>query len=160
MMRIALLLCLTLLMSCARPAPPAPTIYRDLAAPIGSTTRGGLTDLSGDWIVAAAYPGGPDGGPGQPIIINATGPASGTLQLGGSSVPVTVGLPGRLRDVANGTEYWVIWVDDDFRTAVIGTPTGDFGWIMDRPGQASADRLVAAREILDFSGYDLSRLQQ
>lgn len=159
MTRIALLFCLTALMSCARPAPPALS-YRDLAAPIGSTTRGTLDDLAGDWIVAATYPGGPAGSPGQPVIISATGPGSGMLQFGTTMVPVAVGLPGRLRDFATDTEYWVIWVDDDFRTAVIGTPSGSFGWIMDRPGQASADRLLAAQEILDFSGYDLSRLQQ
>ena len=54
-------------------------------------------------------------------------------------------------------ELWVLWVDDDFRTAVIGTPDGRFGWIMDRPGQASRDRTRAAREILDFNGYDTDR---
>jgi len=160
-MRFAILFLVIFLMSCARQAPePGLSPYRDLAAPIGSTTRGVLADLSGDWIVAAAFPGGPEGGPGQRVSLSATGPGAGTLQLRGVEMPVTVGLPGRLIDMANGTEYWVIWVDDDFRTAVIGTPEGTFGWIMDRPGQASPDRLIAAREILDFSGYDLSRLQQ
>ncbi len=55
-------------------------------------------------------------------------------------------------------ELWILWVDDDFRTAVIGTPDGSLGWIMDRPGQASPDRTAAAREVLDWSGYDLGRL--
>jgi len=149
-------------MSCTREAPPTSVSFRDLSVLVGSTTRGTLGDLTGDWIVAEAYPGGPEGGPGQTVRITTSGATTGTLQLAAMPQPIsiTVGLPGRLRDVAGGTEYWVIWVDDDFRTAVIGTPTGAFGWIMDRPGQASIDRLIAAREILDFSGYDLSLLQQ
>jgi apolipoprotein D and lipocalin family protein len=66
-------------------------------------------------------------------------------------------LPGRLA-VEGSPEFWVLWVDDDFRTAVVGTPDGSLGWIMDRPGQASPDRTRAAREVLEWSGYDLGRL--
>ena len=74
-----------------------------------------------------------------------------------NGLPLQVVRPNRWR--AGEAEFWVLWVDDDFRTAVIGSPTGQFGWIMDRPGAASADRTRAAREILDFSGYDLGRLE-
>ena len=28
-------------------------------------------------------------------------------------------------------EFWVLWVDEGFRTAVLGNKTGEFGWIVD-----------------------------
>ncbi|MCB1340451.1 MAG: lipocalin family protein [Pseudooceanicola sp.] len=73
--------------------------------------------------------------------------------------PVRQVAPGRI-DV-DGAMWWVLWVDDGFRTAAIGTPDGSFGWIMDRKGPQGigADRLAAAKEIMDWAGYDLTRLQ-
>ncbi len=72
--------------------------------------------------------------------------------------------PGRL-EVRLGSvpfiaaDYWVLWVDESYRTAVVGTPNGRAGWILNRDPEIPADRLAAAREILDFNGYDLSRLE-
>ena len=148
-----LVLC-ALLAACTRPAPvdPPVTLFRDMNAPIGSTTRGGPADMAGNWLVQAAYPGGPFG-PGDGVVLDFAADGSGAM----NSLPVQMTLPNRW--LAGGADYWVLWVDDDFRTAVIGTPTGAFGWIMDRPGAASADRTRAAREVLDFSGYDLNRLE-
>lgn len=142
-----------LLAACAAPAPVvAPVTFRDLAQPIGSTTRGGAAEMAGNWVVSAAYPGG-FFDPGDGVAL--TFAADGTGNLNG--VPLQLSGVNRWR--SGQTEFWVLWVDDDFRTAVIGSPTGAFGWIMDRPGAASADRTRAAREILDFSGYDLDRLK-
>ena len=147
-----LFLCL-LLAACAKAAPIAPPVsYRDITQPIGSTTRGDAYDMAGNWQVQAAYPGGIFG-PGDGVVLDFAADGTGVL----NGLPLRITLPNRW--VAGGIEYWVLWVDDDFRTAVIGTPTGAFGWIMDRPGAASTDRTRAAQEILDFSGYDLSRLQ-
>lgn len=56
-------------------------------------------------------------------------------------------------------DFWVLWVDEGFRTAVLGNPDGTFGWIVDRSTTGGADRIAAAREILDFNGYDVSRLR-
>jgi apolipoprotein D and lipocalin family protein len=58
-----------------------------------------------------------------------------------------------------GREFWVLWVDEGFRTAVLGNKEGDFGWIVDRSTKGGADRVKAAREILDFNGYDVSQLK-
>jgi len=72
--------------------------------------------------------------------------------------------PGRLR-VSFDTvpflrsPYWVLWVDEDYRTAVVGTPSGRAGWILNRDPQIPADRLEAARRVLEFNGYDLTELQ-
>lgn len=64
--------------------------------------------------------------------------------------------PGRM--VLNGQDVWVLWVDADYQTAVIGAPDGRIGWILSRSRAIRADKLAAAKEILDWNGYDLSRL--
>lgn len=60
---------------------------------------------------------------------------------------------------STGDPLWILWTDDQFRTAVIGTPSGRMGWILNRTVAISADRLKAARTILDFNGYALSGLR-
>ena len=71
--------------------------------------------------------------------------------------------PGRLKIRLDGVpfaaDYWVLWVDTDYRTAVVGTPAGRSGWILNREPTIPADRLKAARDILAFNGYDLTQLQ-
>ena len=79
---------------------------------------------------------------GQAVV---SGP--GRLQLQGAD-------PGGI-----GAEWWVLWVDDGYRTLVLGTPSGGFGMILNRDANLPADRLRAAREILDWNGYDLGRLR-
>jgi len=79
---------------------------------------------------------------------------SGTAQVVG---------PGRLAvtfpSVPFGAaDYWVLWTDEGYRTAVVGAPDGRSGWILNRDPNIPDDRLKAAREVLDFNGYDLSRL--
>lgn len=79
------------------------------------------------------------------------------MALNGQLFPVTGNDQGRL--TAGGQQFWVHWLDINNRTAVIGSPDGRYGWIMDRTGAPSADRLKAAREILEWYGYDLSRMK-
>ena len=55
---------------------------------------------------------------------------------------------------------WVIWADEGFRTAVVGNPEGTFAWILDRQAKGGADRIRAAREILEFNGYDPRQLKE
>ncbi len=72
--------------------------------------------------------------------------------------------PGRLR-VSFDTvpfvkaPYWVLWTDESYETAVVGVPSGRAGWILSRTPTIRADKLTAAREVLDFNGYDLSQLE-
>lgn len=66
--------------------------------------------------------------------------------------------PGRFGVPGQPGPWWVLWADGDYRTLVIGTPNGRLGFILNR-GAISADRLVAAREILDWNGYDLRQLR-
>ena len=55
--------------------------------------------------------------------------------------------------------YWVLWVDDEYRTAVVGTPSGRAGWILNRTPDISEDRLEAAKAVLSFNGYDVNALE-
>ena len=63
----------------------------------------------------------------------------------------------RLKSGAQEMDVVVLWVDEGFRTASIGTPDGSFGWIIDRAARGGADRIKAAGEILAFNGYDVTR---
>jgi apolipoprotein D and lipocalin family protein len=72
--------------------------------------------------------------------------------------PLAAAGPGRFA-AAGQQEWWVIWVDTDYRTLAIGTPNGTFGFVLNRGGAVPPDRLRAAREIFDFNGYDVTRLQ-
>lgn len=67
--------------------------------------------------------------------------------------------PGRLVREASGEAIWVLWVDEDVRTAVLGNPEGSFAAILNRTARLRGDRLRAAREILAFNGYDLDALR-
>jgi apolipoprotein D and lipocalin family protein len=75
----------------------------------------------------------------------------------------TVSGPGRLKVRLDGVpiaaDYWVLWVDEGYRTAVVGVPSGRAGWILNRTPEIPADRLEAARQVLSFNGYDLSQLR-
>lgn len=158
------LLALPFLAACAAAPPPPPAeSFRDRSVPIGSTTRGGLADLEGDWVIAQSFPGAAFASPGTHLLIEQGTDATALLRFEGPGgvrdLPVAMIVPGRLApQPAGGPDLWVVWVDDDFRTAAVGTPDGSLGWIMDRPGQASADRTQAAREVLEWSGYDVARL--
>ena len=158
---------LLLLAACAREAPPPPAeavSFREPGVPIGSTVRGTPADIGGDWVIAQGYPGLPFAAPGARVSVAAGADGTVRWRFAGpdgsmEELATVAGLPGRY--VAQGAEdrdLWVLWVDDDFRTAAVGAPDGSLGWIMDRPGQASSDRTAAAREVLDWSGYDLARL--
>ena len=67
--------------------------------------------------------------------------------------------PGRLSPSDGSAPLWVLWVDEGYRTAVIGTPSGSFGYVLNRTRDIPADRVKAAREVLDFNGYDTAKLR-
>ncbi|MDO8883453.1 MAG: lipocalin family protein [Pseudotabrizicola sp.] len=159
-----LALALVVLAGCApKTAPPEAVSYRPSGAPIWSNAQFDQARLVGNWRQSAAFattggcaPGGAEiGGQAGALTVNAR------LCLSGQDVRLTGPLqaigPGRFR--AGGQEWWVIWVDTDYRTLAIGTPSGAFGFILNRGGALPRDRLTAAREIFDFNGYDTRLLQ-
>lgn len=153
------------LLALAACATTAPNIagYRDPAKPIYSNAVLQLSDYAGEWVQVAEFATAPCP-PGRITMSPAaTGmQITGQLCLGGVATdisgPYAATGPGRLQ---RGTEapWWVIWADTNLRTLAIGTPDGRFGFILNKGPDLPADRLNAAREIFDFNGYNLSRLQ-
>jgi apolipoprotein D and lipocalin family protein len=159
--RLTLAIFLILLAACARAPAPGDTFRRP--GPIYSNAAFDFARLPGAWPQAAAF-GAPC--PSGGVTIAPGGALQGRLCLDGTPHPVAGRItptgPGRFRlDGAAGPlaqEWWVVWVDVGYRTLAIGTPSGTFGFILNRDGPLPPDRLTAAAEILDFNGYDRARL--
>lgn len=144
---------LALVAACAAPPVSVPGV-RDLSRPVYSIAGFDPARLSGDWEQVAGF--GRDCGPGR-------------LQMG-AELTYDLCLPtGRAAGAARATEVpgrfdskdgalWVLWADADDRTLVIGGPDGRVAAVLNRAGGISSDRLQAARDILGFNGYDVSRL--
>lgn len=130
--------------------------YRDKGAGMSSTTRFDLARMAGDWRVVARFADAEAAEARAPERFRFDGATVTHVTTGGAqSLPVAVTGPGRMR--VGGRALWVLWVDDGFRTAAIGHPSGAYGWIMEQ-GAGRADQRQAAREILAWAGYDLTRL--
>jgi len=160
--------------ACAATAPDPVVLgpsYRDPNALIGVTSRYDDAKFAGVWYVRAGF----DPAMGRTGFNLLDGPKGRVMRLGAfvceasgacgdysDDLPVTRIGKGQFRvTLPDGTprDFWVLWVDEGFRTAVLGNKTGEFGWIIDRSTKGGADRIRAAREILDFNGYDVSKLR-
>lgn len=158
---------------CSTEAPLLPaTSYRDAGAPFASIASFDPTRYAGRWYEVAAYPvpfqrgcratqavytPRPDG---TLEIVNTCERDGRTARIEGTATPAG---PGRLEVRFDGvpfltSPYWILWVDEGYRTAVVGVPSGRAGWILNRTPDIPPDRLTAARDILQFYGYDLNRL--
>ena len=51
-------------------------------------------------------------------------------------------------------DYWVLWVDADYETAVVGVPSGRAGWILARVPTIDPARRAEAEAVLARNGYD------
>lgn len=145
-------LCLSLvglLSACApsRHSGTPQTALRDGSAPVASQSDVSLARLQGDWRIVQAA----DIAAGTGVSVTAT-----TFTMGATTDPISEIGQGRFR-IGDG-EIWVHWMDIDSRTAALGDLAGNRVWIMDRTG-SPGERLLAARKILDWYGYDLTRLQ-
>ena len=170
---------LALLAACGRPEPGEEVgglfeVYRDTDVPIASKALFEPDRYLGTWYEVARYP--------VPFEAGCRGVTAeyGPLPDGAISVRNTcrdgdggvksviegraeIAGPGRLKvsfpSVPFGAaDYWVLWTDDAYRVAVVGAPNGRSGWILSRTPELREDLMTAAREILAFNGYDLTRL--
>ena len=64
----------------------------------------------------------------------------------------------RVFGVQGMEDWWVLWADGDYRTLVIGTPSGQFGFVLNRDSTVPADRMDAVRDILTFNGYRVAEM--
>jgi apolipoprotein D and lipocalin family protein len=171
-MRLPVLL-LAMLAGCATVTAPFLPAWRDRNVPIASKAELDLARFAGRWYETARFPVpfqrscigaiaeyyslGPDRVSVRNLCIDAEGRATRSI----SGEAKVVG-PGRLSITLSGVPVsaplWVLWTDEDYRTAVLGQPYGRGGWILDRDPRSSSDRIAAAIEILRFNGYDTDAL--
>ncbi|MEM9578284.1 MAG: hypothetical protein AAF999_14880 [Pseudomonadota bacterium] len=148
-----------LLLSGCAATPPG--VFRDASAQMGASTRFDRDGFAGSWIVVERF----GVAPGDEIAFDTSSDA-GTIRLSGTGAATVdgtyrPGVPGELIPVAPGRSPLVVmWVDEDFETAAIGTVSGSFGALIDRDGRVPPDRALAARAIFDFYGWDVSQLQR
>jgi apolipoprotein D and lipocalin family protein len=162
----------TLLGAClAAPVPQNdPSLLRNPTVPLSIISRGGADAMQGEWKVRASSPGYRDI---QSLTFNthATpqhligfrslscdgGGACEALNDGWLAKPIA---QNRWRLTSETTdiemELWIIWIDDELRTAAVGSPDSDLAFILDRKASGGADRIKAASEVLDFNGYNMS----
>lgn len=150
-------------------------VYRDTDRPIASKAVFDPARYAGTWHEIARYPVPFEAGcvgvtadyalraDGTLAVANTCRTPGGAVRSRIEGSAEVVG-PGRLKLRLDGVpfvaaDYWVLWVAEDYGTAVVGTPSGRAGWILNRTPRIAPDRLAAAREMLDFNGYDLSRLE-
>lgn len=168
MHRLALLLALSVLTACG-------SVYRDTDVPIASqadfqpdrylglwyevarfpvffedgctgvTAEYGAIDAETISVINTCYEDTPDG-PADVIDGKATLTAPGQLKVKFSSVPFVAG------------DYWVLWVDDAYETAVVGVPSGKAGWILARTPEISAETRAKAEAVFTANGYDPAQL--
>lgn len=151
---------LTALLALAACAPAGTKVagFRDPATPIWSAAAFAPGQIAGDWRQVAAHAARPGGCAAGALTITPAAQGirlDGTLCLNGQAQRIATTArpsgPGRLA-VDGQEEWWILWVDSGYRTLAIGTPSGRFGFVLDR-GAPAPDRLTAAREVFDFNGY-------
>jgi len=131
-------LCAVGLLACA---PAAVETFRDQTAPIGQTVRSSAQDMAGLWHVQAYF------GAAAPATVSFD---AGSEHMSAGGARYTMGSEGLV----------VMWVDEGFRTAVVGDADGRWAAILNRDRRPAPDRIRAAREILDFNGWDVSKLRK
>ena len=127
--------------------------FRNPTVTLAGTTRFDVDRFAGSWQRISCL------GECAASVIYSSG-ADGTLlrRVGETVTSYTLSAPGVLREVEGDGTLVVMWVDDGYRTAAVGHADGQWAAILNR-GKASVDRTKAATEILDFNGWDVSRLQ-
>ncbi|WP_296425359.1 lipocalin family protein [Yoonia sp.] len=151
-------------------------VYRDTDAPISSKAVFAPARYAGLWHEVARFPVFFEAGcvgvtaeyglrdDGTLSVLNICRNADGSERSRIAGTAEIVG-PGRLKvRFASvpfaAADYWVLWTDDDYQTAVVGSPNGRAGWVLNRSPEIRSDRLNAARDVLAFNGYDVSRLME
>lgn len=167
-------LLLIVLAACSRP------VYRDTAIPMESVEAVDLERYAGRWYEVARFPVFFQEGcvgvtaeyslreDGRVDVVNTC--REETLdgevrQAEGVARPVD-GSGARLKvrffpllPFIEG-DYWVIHLDEEYRTAAIGVPSGTAGWILSRSPEIEPERLIEAKAALEAAGYELRWLER
>ena len=152
------IVCCAALLGCAT---ESPEVYRDIDRPIGASSRFEADAFAGEWILVASFTPARQ----EPVRIRYA-PEVRQITVTSDEAPQIAGVyrqgvPGELVPLReDGERLIVMWVDEDYDTAAIGTVTGSFGAVLDRDGVLPADRARAARDILAFYGWDVAQLKR
>ena len=168
MYRISLVM-MVVLAACGPRDTAGGAAYRAAATPIYSNAVFDMTKLDGNWVQVAAF-AGDSGSKCRSGAVEFARAATGIqvqyqLCLSGKTT-AGQGLlaptgPGRFAVTGKSglrQDWWVLWVDEGYRTMAIGTPSGAFGFILNRGADLPQDRLNAAREVFDFNGYNIEKM--
>ena len=160
---------LVVLTACAPRESAGTGIYRVKASPIYSNAVFEIGRMEGSWDQVAAF-AGPLASVCRPGAAEFVSTPSGLrvsyklclsgTDANGAGAIATTG-PGRFAIEGKdgiGEDWWVLWVDEGYRTMAIGNPSGTFGFILNRGRALPADRLNAATEVFDFNGYNTAKL--
>jgi apolipoprotein D and lipocalin family protein len=151
--------------------------YRDKSVPLSVVTNLDLDRYLGKWYEIARFPNRFERGcqgvtaeysmrpDGQIRVLNTCREGSPTGPARTADGVARVEGPGKLSvtfvpwlPFARG-DYWVLHLEPDYSLAVVGEPSGKWGWILARsanPPKAALDRAQAA---MTRMGYDLSKLE-
>lgn len=148
--------------------------FRNPTAPIGVTSRYDDSRFAGIWYVRGVVDRGvspvqierrADGAGSVNWIVSRAVCATdgGPCNVAGEVWTATTDVPGAdvITDPRTGSTQRpvVVWVDADYRTAAVGDEGGAFAWVLDRAPRGGADRIKAARQVLEFSGFDLRQMR-
>lgn len=149
--------------------------YRDRSAPMQTVAQVDLARYAGLWHEIARFPVWFQRGctavtadytlraDGRVDVLNACtrdGRRDTARAVARSVDPSNARLKVRFSDlVPVEGDYWIIYLDEDYQTAVVAVPSGAAGWILARSPGISPERLAAARAALAAADYDLSRLE-
>lgn len=165
-MRRVILAGLVALAGCGAKAPVPQGSIRNPEAMISSAALFDPARFGGTWQVAQSAVRGCGGARQEWRWDGRGGYALSGIDCAGAVPAVLTGQaaltgPGGriLPETGFGAEpVFVLWVDQDYRVAALGTPSGHWGMVLTRPGMARGDLIGAAREVLDFNGYDTRRI--
>jgi apolipoprotein D and lipocalin family protein len=141
-------------------APKPAATFRDPAANIGATTRFDPKRFAGDWHVVARFNETGESPARDVIAVTYDKEARQVVIVGARGAETYAYKTTAVLRPKMGEPLVVMWVDEGFRTAALGTPSGRVGYVLDRKPRPSADRFKAATQILKFYGWDISRLQR
>jgi len=170
-LRSGLLACAILLGGCAS------EVYRDTAVPMRTVASVDLGRYAGRWYEIARFPNWFEEGcvgttadyaprsDGGVDVVNSCrkesldGPVETARAVARASDASNARLKVKFSPLMPvGGDYWIIYLDPEYRLAVVGTPGGRTGWILARRPQVPAVELEPALAALRANGYDTERL--
>ncbi|KIN60366.1 putative lipocalin-like domain protein [Sulfitobacter noctilucae] len=153
---IAPLASAVLIAACAAttPMPDVQIGLRNPTVPLGGTSRFDAARFAGEWHTVAC-----SGVCATAERYTMATDAVYLRQTAEGQTPYSIAAPGVLKQIGGTDTLVVMWVDEGFRTAAVGDADGGWAAILDRRRAPGVDRVKAAREILDFNGWDISKLR-